>query len=74
MNKNLKCVYCNREHDHFYKNKQLCKYHYWIARGRPKDEHWKHVWKEYRYLHPVRVSCWRKQDLDFNNFLERLIK
>lgn len=47
----------------------LCYYHYWIERGRQKDDKTLYYWKEYRYLHPVRVSRWRKADSDFDSFL-----
>ena len=70
MSMSNKCEICGWESDHNYKHQELCKYHYWIAKGRPKDERWVYIWKDYRYLHPVRVSRWRKMDPDFDKFLE----
>lgn len=67
-----KCEICNRGSDHYYNKKHLCKYHYWIERGRPKNESWWYIWKEYRYSHPVRVARWREQDKDLEYFFGRL--
>lgn len=63
------CKKCNIDHDRTYKKQNLCFYHYWIERGRPKDKFSLQYWNEYRYLHPVRVSRWCKQDNDLNVFL-----
>ena len=68
-----KCEICNRAEDNYYNGKQLCKYHYWVERGRPVDEYWEVRWKEYKYLHPVRVSYWRKHDKLLDKVLEELI-
>ena len=63
---------CGVEPDHHYKSKHLCKYHYWVERGRPKDENWGYIWKQYRYLHPVRVIRWRKMDANFDEYMKTL--
>lgn len=65
-----KCEICGWKSDHNYNGKELCKYHYWVAKGKPQDEYWKYIWKEYRSLCPVRVSRWRKMDPDFDRFLD----
>jgi len=64
-----KCELCNRESDYNYNGKELCKYHYWIERGRPTNESWKYIWKEYRNLCPVKVSRWRKKDPEFDKLI-----
>lgn len=48
---------------------ELCFFHYWLERGRPKNEFTFHHWKMYKELHPIRVSRWCQEDNDLNNFL-----
>jgi len=64
------CLFCNKPEDHFYSGTHLCKYHYWTMRGKPINESWKHIWKEYRRLHPVRTKRWRLVDPDLNLLME----
>jgi len=66
-----KCVFCNLE-EYRYTNHPLCEYHYWVEKGRQKDEHWVYEWASYRHRHPVRVIRWRKQDADFDEFFKRI--
>jgi len=61
---------CGLKPDHYYQKKHLCKYHYWIARGRSVLEKWFFIWKEYQYLHPVRVARWKEQDVVLKELLE----
>lgn len=70
----MKCEKCNVRSEKNYKNMELCFYHYWIERGRPKDKFSLHYWKEYRYLHPVRVSRLCQEDQDLNNFLKEVFE
>ncbi len=64
------CLFCNVGHSHFYNGNHLCKYHYWIARGKQKNEIWKGIWKEYRDSHPVRTKRWLLVDPDLKRLLE----
>ena len=65
-----KCIVCCQKSDHNYNGKGLCKYHYWIEKGRPKDGSWNNIWKEYNFLHPVRVARWKEQGIVLKDLLE----
>lgn len=65
----IKCS-CGTESSHYHLGKHLCKYCYWIARGKPVSDAWFFVWKEYQCLHPVIVVKWKEQDADLKNLLE----
>jgi len=66
----FECEICGLKSDRNYKGKELCEYHYWLVKGKPQDDYWAYRWKEYRYLHPVRVSHWKKKDSELDRFLE----
>lgn len=65
----MKCDKCNKNVEHYYNNMNLCRYHYWIERGRPKNTFSFHHWQQYRGIHPVRVNRWCEMDADLNDFL-----
>lgn len=69
MNKSKHCEMCNLDFDKTWKYRNLCFYHYWIAKGKIKSKTWFYRWLNYKDLHPVRVSRWCKMDCDLNSFL-----
>jgi len=65
----LKCN-CGIESSHYYLGKHLCKYHYWVERGKPVSDSWFFIWREYQCLRPVRVAKWKDQDVVLKELLE----
>lgn len=49
----------------------VTEYYYWIAMCRPILDKWFFIWKEYQYLHPVRVARWKNQNIILKKLLER---
>lgn len=69
----MRCEECNVEAEYapFVNGRvrQLCAYHYWKTGRIACNEQW---WKEYRKMHPVRVSRWRKIDPELDAILRKM--
>jgi hypothetical protein len=64
------CEVCGSKYvSHSYAHKDYCEYHYWVARGKPKDDLTQIMWQGTRKRHPRLVKKWIQQDAELKEFL-----